>query len=160
MSTLAVDTVFDYPADTYPWPGHCHLRIYDQGGGDAVLVLTELADNPGASVTNAIELIVTAAVRRYGLDPARMRVIEHHDDRRAPGPPVIARRESEGLEDFDEVTFAHVPAQRPVVDGEGHGAHASGDPDGDLPHDCMFSGPSWRHLSRRQAEAMIGQPLP
>jgi len=43
-----------------------------------VVILTELPDNPGMSVTNASEELATAITQRYRLAPARTVWIEHH----------------------------------------------------------------------------------
>ncbi len=192
MSTLEVDhPVFEYPEGPSPVAGRCHLRLYAQGtdargGRDVVLVATDLgAGNPGASVTHAIARIVTAAVRRYGLDPARVTVLEHYDDRWAAAPggarrprtpaelaPLIGR---DAGESFDLVTFDHVPKGTPraawwaaahqtgaaavrAADAASAAAPApySTDPLGG----DAFDGPSWRRLTRDQAERIVGQPLP
>lgn len=168
MSTLTVDNPhFDYPAGRYPRAGRCHVRVYDQGAGECVLLLTDLGDeNPGASVTNAVEMIVTAAVRRYALDPARLTIVEHYDDRftrEADGGP--RRRTAAELarligrdagESFDVVTFGHVPAAQTAIAAAGIGPGADVDP---LAGD-EFAGPEWRRITKRQAEALVGRPLP
>ena len=172
MSTLTVDNPhFDYPAGAYPRAGRCHVRVYDQGAGECVVVLTDLGDeNPGASVTNAVETIVTTAVRRYALDPIRLTVVEHYDDRLTREVDGGPRRRTEaelarligraGGESFDVVTFSHVPTARTatavVAAGAGPGAGTDVDP---LAGD-EFAGPAWRRISKRQAEALVGQPLP
>ena len=155
MSALRVDTTFDYVAPNGR-PGRCLLRLYDQGSGDVVLVATELgAENPGPSVTNAIEAIATTACRRYRLDPERLTVIEHADDRRTPGPPV---RREDG-ERFDVVTFGRVPTR-----GSGGAGAASGGADAPAGEASEWRGtfaePSWRRIRKRAAEALVGQPLP
>lgn len=170
MSTLTIDNPhFDYPAGPYPRAGRCHVRVYDQGAGECVLLLTDLGDeNPGASVTNAVEIIVTAAVRRYGLDPARLTVVEHYDDRltrEADGGP---RRRTEAEladligrdagESFDVVTFGHVPAAQTAAIAVAGGSDAGAD--GDPLAGDEFAGPEWRRISKQKAEALVGQALP
>lgn len=171
MSTLVLDNPrFDYPAGGYPFPGRCHLRVFDQGAGDVVLLVTDLGDeNPGASVTNAAEIIVTAAVRRYGLDPARLTVVEHCDDRWARDLGGERRRRTaaevahvigrEDGESFDIVTFAHVPAARLATAGAG-GAEPPFGADADPLAGDTFGGPEWRRITKQQAEALVGQALP
>ncbi|GJG89752.1 hypothetical protein tb265_49330 [Gemmatimonadetes bacterium T265] len=171
MSTLIVDNPqFDYPAGVYPRPGRCHVRVFDQGAGEAVLLVTDLGDeNPGASVTNTAEIIVTAAVRRYGLDPAHLTVVEHYDDRwtrdaggerRRRTAPELARLagRDEG-ESFDVVTFTHVPAARMVSAGAAGRAPSFG-ADADPLAGDEFGGPMWRRVTKHQAEALVGQALP
>lgn len=171
MSTLIVDNPhFDYPAGVYPQRGRCHLRAFDHGGGDVVLLVTDLAEEkPSVSVTNAAEIIVTAAVRRYGLDPARLTVVEHHDDRWTRGASGEHRRRTaielarivgrEGGESFDVVTFAHVPDARTAM-ASAAGKQASLGMDADPLFGDAFGGPAWRRISKRQAEALVGQALP
>ena len=171
MSTLIVDNPhFDYPAGVYPRPARCHLRAFDQGGGDVVLLLTDHGDeNPGASVTNAAEIIATAAVRRYALDPARLTVVEHYDDRWTRNAGGERRRRTalelahvagrEEGESFDVVTFAHVPNARAAMAGAGN-VQADFGADADPLAGDEFGGPAWRRISKRQAEALVGQALP
>lgn len=63
----------------------CRLRIYHVRLGDQqgnvtrpLVVLTELANNPGTSVTNAAELLATKVEREYQLPPSTLWV-EHYD---------------------------------------------------------------------------------
>ena len=171
MSTLIVDnTHFDYPASAHPRTGRCHLRAFHQGSGDVVLLVTDLGHaNPGASVTNAIEVIVTAAVRRYTLDPTRLTVVQHYDDRWTRGANGTRRRctalelallvgREEG-ESFDIVTFARVPTARTASVGAAD-PHEASSMDADPLSGDEFGGPTWRRISKRRAEALIGQPLP
>lgn len=171
MSTLIVDNPhFDYPAGVYPRPGRCHIRLFDQGAGDVVLLVTDLGEeNPGASVTNAAEVVVTAAARRYELDPTRLTIVEHYDDRWTRGAGGERRRRPElelarivGREEgesFDVVTFAHVPAGRVATAGA-VGAGLPFEIDADPLAGDEFSGPVWRRITKRQAEALVGQALP
>lgn len=71
----------------------CDIEIY-QRGPTTVVIMTEMPDNPGMSVTNACEFIVTQMLRAYPLDPGRCIWIEHYPERY----PAIE-------ETFDLVTF-------------------------------------------------------
>jgi len=79
--------------------GECQVRIL-QGKTQTVVMATELGENPGKSVTNAIEDIATQVVTAFHLTPASTRFIEHYNeesyaaDKRAGEPPT-----------YDEVTF-------------------------------------------------------
>jgi hypothetical protein len=142
MSTLRIDTIITYPG-LHGRPAQCQIRVFDQAGGDAVLVATDIGDaNPGASVTNTIEHIATEVCRRYRLDPARLTVVEHYDDRRTPRAFLLGR---ENGESFDVVTFRRMPATA------GDGTIAEG---------AMYAAPMWRRINKQQAEALVGQPLP
>ena len=58
----------------------CGLHIVREGT-QLVVVLTELPDNPGMSVTNAAEEIASQVRREFGLDPDQTRWIEHYPER-------------------------------------------------------------------------------
>jgi hypothetical protein len=96
-----------------------------------VVIASELADNPGTSVTNWAEHLVTAACRQYGFDPSRILWIEHYPDRRTPGK---TQRDPIFEEHFDLVSFHR--------------------------EDTRFSRPTWTRITRRQVETLLGQPLP
>ena len=63
---LIYDQVSDFRLPNRP---HllCHVRIFDRKPESPVVVLTEIADNPGASVTNASEYIATELRQRHSL---------------------------------------------------------------------------------------------
>ena len=56
---------------------HCGLHIYDTDAGP-VVILTEVADNPGISVTNTAEELATQIAAMYLLDPTTTTWIEHY----------------------------------------------------------------------------------
>jgi hypothetical protein len=77
-----VDTEFRYKPPHHI-EAHCRVRIYSATGGydgedRTVVVISEAADNPGMSVTNASEDIATKIVQVFNIDPARTRWIEHY----------------------------------------------------------------------------------
>jgi hypothetical protein len=122
--TPYVDRILHYKA--YPWQGFtsaCRVRIFlaqptlpELHSG---VIVTELPENSGTSVTNAAETIATLVVRQYGLDPAHTVWVEHYPDRH----PLQARCEqvydanpdlpSIYDESFDLLTF----------EWDGEGAH-------------------------------------
>ena len=55
----------------------CHLQVYRGGAGELLAICTELADNPGMSVTNAAEQIAHAVWEQEGR-PAAFVWIEHY----------------------------------------------------------------------------------
>ena len=139
MSTLRIDTIVTYPG-LHARPAQCQIRVYDQAGGEAVVIATDIGDaNPGASVTNTVEHIATEVCRRYRLDPARLTVVEHYDDRRTPRTFSFGR---ENGESFDVVTFRRMPATS-------NGTIAEGE---------TYAAPMWRRINKQQAEALAGQP--
>lgn len=74
-----------YPYETLWGMGLCYLQIYEARGGIPVVIVTEMAGNPGASVTEATEALATAIWREL-LPTARegFRMIEVYLDARSP----------------------------------------------------------------------------
>lgn len=73
---LKLDQIYRYRSLAAQRQGYCRLRIYNRRGNHLV-VLTEVANNPGQSITAASEVIATGLVKRYRLNPATTRWIEH-----------------------------------------------------------------------------------
>ena len=98
---LTRDETLDFPG-LHRRPARCRLRVIEPNspGRPTVMVLSELADNPGASITNAAEQAWQAAARRTGLypgsglEPHTAIYIEHYPGDRYHRP-----------ETFDVVTF-------------------------------------------------------
>lgn len=91
--TKQLDTRHHYKP---PWSGihaRCRLRIYVHNQ-QTVVLLTELPDNPGMSVTNWAAELATDIATRYKLDPNKTIWIEHY--------PAGAERSAT----FDQVRFA------------------------------------------------------
>ena len=168
MSSLVVDhPQFDYVADVSPNPepaqrGRCHVRIFAQGAGDVVLLVTHFGGESAApGMTHAIAMIVTTAVRRFALDPKRLTVVAHADDRWTPdarGRVTDATDDQEPSERFAVVTFAHVPAG--AASAAIAAVRAEEQRDADLLQGDTFAGPDARHVTKRQVEALVGQALP
>ena len=131
---LATDYI--HPA---PRGGRCRVRVFlpDEPERDApVIVCTELANNPGQSVTNAAPRIAAEVLKNLRL-PVPVVWIEHYEDG--------ARGTREDPETFDLVVFEDY-RPRAVADA--------------------FDGPateigpaSWRALDRGAAETLVGRPL-
>ena len=79
--------------------GKCRLRVWQEPGQVPVVLFTELEDNPGSSITNAIERIAWEAFKLLERPEAGMIVIEHYRDRG------IIRGKPLYKEEFDLVTF-------------------------------------------------------
>lgn len=85
-----------------PWTGveaRCRVRIFRRSNC-AVVIVSEVPDNPGMSVTNPAEVIATQVVRESGLDPRTTLWIEHYPDRKRP-----AQHDPVFQETWDLVTF-------------------------------------------------------
>lgn len=55
----------------------CGIDVHPLDDGRVVVICTELPDNPGMSITNAVEQIATAVVRGQRIIPERLVWIEH-----------------------------------------------------------------------------------
>lgn len=96
------DFIFHYDPPALK-AGFCRVRLYSRGRSErrsAVVILTELADNTGASVTEAAETIAAKLCWEHRLNPNRVIWIEHYPYRQMnPLEPIS----SDGS--FDMVTF-------------------------------------------------------
>ncbi len=117
----------------------CRVRLYllDEEGetlGDApVVVFSELADNPGTSVTNAIEQLAAEVLDTHAL--ARVPVfVEHYP------PEATGGRD----ETFDLVVFAHHEVREIVRGGVWR---------------KEIGPPTWKPLGRRAVEVLVGCPV-
>ncbi|MBN1180510.1 MAG: hypothetical protein JXD18_14975 [Anaerolineae bacterium] len=79
----------------------CHVGIHTHPHG-TVVVLTEPGDNPGISVTNAVEQIAAQVAMMDELDPAATVWIEHYPNRHPPG----LEDDSTFDETYDLVSFS------------------------------------------------------
>jgi len=60
--------------------GLCHIRVYEQPGRLPVVIAGGLDDNPGTSITNAIEMLATTVKRSLFSDGREFHLIEHYGD--------------------------------------------------------------------------------
>lgn len=172
MSSLVVDhPQFDYVVEASPDTepaqlGQCHVRIFAQGGGDVVLLVTHPSgESATTGMAHAIAMIVTTAVRRFALDPERLTVVEHADDRWTRdtgigrcGRTPDATGDWAPSERFGIVTFSHVPAS--AASAAIAAIRAKEQRDADLLQGDTFAGPDSRQVTKRQVEALVGQALP
>lgn len=110
----------------------CNLKLYDNDRG-SIVILTELPDNPGQSVTNAAEEIATKAVGDFNLNPQATVWVEHYPERRTikHGRELVADKE-----EWAEVTFKWT--------------HLSND-------EWVASDPQWNHVTRSDVEDLVGE---
>jgi hypothetical protein len=59
------------------WESLCRLRIYETPE-QAVVIATELPENTGTSITNAVESLAMMVVEQYELRPHTLVWIEHY----------------------------------------------------------------------------------
>jgi len=116
----------------------CRVRVSHREDGRAVVIFTELPDNPGMSVTNAAEWIATMLLHRYDLDLENTIWIEHYPDRHPPG--------QEGDWMFDE-TIALVEFQWEYGRSP-------------MRLSPWARAPNWKHLTREEIERdLVGRRL-
>lgn len=60
--------------------GHCHLEVLNNED-NTIVIATELADNPGMSITNAVECLIAQVCRSKVIDPATLVWIEHYSEK-------------------------------------------------------------------------------
>ena len=96
----------------------CHLRII-QNRTATIVIATELATNPGMSITNAVEVLASKIVKQFHLNPKTTRFIEHYGQESYDYEEGRKRADT-----YDEVTFtwngtgATQPVWKPVEAGE------------------------------------------
>ena len=119
----------------------CRVRIYlpdEEGealGGAPVVVVSELPDNPGTSVTNAIEQIAAEVMYAHCFAMGRAPVfVEHYP------PRVTGGRD----ETFDLVVFANYDVRDVMRCGIWHKEIGS---------------PTWKPLDRCTVEVLVGSPV-
>ena len=78
----------------------CHLRIL-QNRSTSTVIATELATNPGMSITNAAEMLASKIIQQFRLNPKRTRFIEHYGQESYDSEEGRKRADT-----FDEVTFS------------------------------------------------------
>ncbi len=107
MMHLANDCIHPYEGATGVL-SRCRVRVYlsDDGEQDApVVIASELANNPGASITNAAEFLAAEIMRSHLLE--RFVWIEHR-------PPESTDGRSET---FELVVFAHYEPEQVRIGG-------------------------------------------
>jgi hypothetical protein len=81
---------------------YCWLRVYT-APDQAVVIATEVADNPGISITNAVESLATQVAQRFAIPFDTLTWIEHYPERIVNGGRLTIP------ESFDQVTFMQGP---------------------------------------------------
>lgn len=106
----------------------CGLRIV-RDGEQTIVVLTELPENRGMSVTNAAEEIATQVRREFGLDPDQTLWIEHYPEQQVAyhGRPLREKAT------YDEIIYTW--------------------------DDYQASEPEWHRLNQEEVEILLGDFL-
>ena len=112
------------------------MRIYvpDTAEDSHVVVLTELADNPGQSVTNCVEQLAAEIILANVLPSSKTIIVEHYES---------AARGGDG-ETYDLVTFSERDPEPVLRAGVWN---------------LELGDPSWQALDRESVETLLGAPL-
>lgn len=82
------------------FPAKCGIEVY-RGRDSALVIVTELPDNPGMSICNAFEELILQVSSAYELDPSRLLWIEHWEAWKSSEGAPYDREE----EEWSRVTF-------------------------------------------------------
>ena len=77
MVTLLRNYLYRYPHEILQTWGRFRVRIYKRGNAARTVLLTELANNTGESITSACERIATDLVATKSLNPKTTRWIQN-----------------------------------------------------------------------------------
>lgn len=130
-----MELVHDYIHPT-PGEGCCRVRLYlpDEAEDSPVVILSELRENTGRSVTDAASRIAAEIISGHGLEDPPPVFIEHYPAFFHPPDP----------DTFDLVTF------------EDYRFRETSDIDGWA---WSIGPPKWRPFDRDRVEALVGQPV-
>jgi hypothetical protein len=76
-------------------PSRCHLRIYRHPDRPVVVVATELTENRGTSITNALPDLAKRVCSAFDIDPYTLLWVEHYPAE-PPCPETLERVEFAG----------------------------------------------------------------
>ncbi len=122
-----------------PHGGRCRIRLYlpEEEDHDAVVVIcTELANNPGASVTNAVRRVAAEVIEAHRLPTTPLVWIEHH-------PPATTDGRTET---FEMVLFDSYEVRERRAPYLGDRAVEIGNP-------------TWKPLDRPTVETLVGESI-
>jgi hypothetical protein len=77
MVMLLRDYLYRFPPEILQPSGRCRVRIYKRENGSHTVLLTELANNTGESITSACERIAEDLVATHSLNPRTTRWIQN-----------------------------------------------------------------------------------
>ncbi len=92
---LDVDMLFTWYSEIAKGNCHCHLRIYKVTFDRAVIIVSELPNNPGRSITDEASTLINLVCYKFGFASYKVMWIEHY-------PPGYLK---DG-ETYDEVVMA------------------------------------------------------
>ncbi len=120
-----------------PHGGRCRIRVYlpDEEQDAVVVICTELANNPGMSITNAVRRIAAEVIEAHRL-PTPLVWIEHH-------PPETTNGRTEA---FEMVLFDSYEVRERRASYLGDRA-------------VEIGSPTWKALDRATVEMLVGESL-
>jgi hypothetical protein len=71
------DYIYRFPHESYQVSGRCRVRIYKRKNGSHIVLLSDVSNNTGESITTACARIATDLVARWRLNPKTTRWIQH-----------------------------------------------------------------------------------
>ena len=77
-AVLSVDTIFTWYSETAKGNCQCHLRIYKIAFDKAIIIASELPDNPGRSITDEALTLIHLVCYKFGLAPTKTMWVEHY----------------------------------------------------------------------------------
>lgn len=120
---------------------HCRMRVYRTTDCLPVIVLTEMPDNPGTSITNRAERAHYLAWRRIGSPAEGGYFIEHYPGADPPWDRVLAQERLAFVQFEDKGSAPPITAPLFVQGQELIGFHR----------------PEWKPLPRWQFDQLIGK---
>lgn len=85
-------------------PTICNLEVL-RHNSTSLVIATELASNPGMSITNSSERLAMAVVERLSLDPATMTMVEHYGDVSYNGTTAVPLWGKHDIDHYSIVTY-------------------------------------------------------
>lgn len=77
-ATLDVDMEFSWYSEVAKGNCHCRLRIYKLSFDSAVIIVSELLDNPGRSISDEASALIHLVCYQFGLAIYKIMWIEHY----------------------------------------------------------------------------------
>ena len=77
-ANLNVDMLFTWYSETAKGNCHCRLRVYKMTFDQAVIIVSELPDNPGRSITDEASSLINLVCYQFGFASYKVMWIEHY----------------------------------------------------------------------------------
>lgn len=91
--------IFDYRVKSNSMPAKCGIQIFHPHPEQTVVICSELEDNPGMSICNGFQDLITQVVQAYNLNLHELIWIEHWQ-----GCPALMEPEHYALVEFDVIS--------------------------------------------------------